>query len=328
MRGNVAKGAVLCSDMTLNDCWIAKRGNFFAHGDTLHEAVEAVEAKWMENRPLDERIAEFDKTHPSLDEPYGDLFEWHHVLTGSCELGRLQWCEEHGYKPTDSITLRTFLTETVGDYGGDVIRRVAKEYGLEHEARLHELQKDFLIMARIIYKEGLEGQNRLECVEGVEIDLLNGQKALIYPKYSNEVLLDQEDGHRWHDAKTSETAALRLRNNQAATAALLEAGSQAARFVTKFTSERFGRFGLPTLLAAMEITEQEGEIDKLAREIDGADLLEDFSSNVWSCSRFNQCNGWIAYGNIGCAYSCILDNSFVAVPLVLLDTAADAWLRF
>lgn len=32
-------------------------------------------------------------------------------------------------------------------------------------------------MARIIYKEGLEDQNRLECVEGVEIDLLNGQKA-------------------------------------------------------------------------------------------------------------------------------------------------------
>lgn len=183
-------------------------------------------------------------------------------------------------------------------------------------------------MARIIYKDGCDGRRRLECIEGIEIDLLNGQKALIYPKYSNEVLLDQEDGHRWHDAKTSETAALRLRNNQAATAALLEAGSQAARFVSKFTSERFGRFGLPTLLAAMEITEQEGEIDKLAREIDGADLLEDFSFNVWSCSRFNQCNGWIAYGNIGCAYSSILDNSFVAVPLVLLDTAADAWLRF
>ena len=117
--------------MTLRDCWIAKRGNFFAHGDTLHAAVEAVEAKWMENWSLDERIAEFMKTHPALDEEYGDLFDWHHVLTGSCEFGRRQWCEEHGYKPTDSITLRTFLTETAGDYGGDVIRRVAKECGLE-----------------------------------------------------------------------------------------------------------------------------------------------------------------------------------------------------
>ena len=131
VRGNVAKGAVLYIDMTLKDCWIAKRGNFFSHGDTLHEAVEAVEAKWRENRPLDERIAEFVKTHPALDEEYGDLFDWHHVLTGSCEFGRRQWCEGHGYKPTDSITLRTFLTETVGNYGGDVIRQVAQKYGLE-----------------------------------------------------------------------------------------------------------------------------------------------------------------------------------------------------
>lgn len=131
VRGNVAKGAVLGRDLKLKDCWIAKRDNFFAHGDTLHEAVEAVEAKWRENRPLDERIAEFLKTHPALDEEYGDLFEWHHILTGSCEFGRRQWCEEHGYKPTDSITLRMFLTETAGAYGGDVIRQVAKEYGLE-----------------------------------------------------------------------------------------------------------------------------------------------------------------------------------------------------
>lgn len=97
-------------------------------------------------------------------------------------------------------------------------------------------------------------------------------------------MLDLKDRDRWHDAGISEAAALRLRDNQAATAALLEAGSPAARFVTQFTSERLGRFGLPTLLAAMEITEQKCEIDKLAREIDGADLLDDFSSNVWSCS--------------------------------------------
>lgn len=178
-------------------------------------------------------------------------------------------------------------------------------------------------MARIIYKNGCEGQNRLECIEGIEIDLLNGQKALIYPKYSKEALLDIKDWDRWLDAGISETAALRLRDNQAATAALLEAGSPAARFVTKFTSERFGRFGLPTLLAAMEITEQEGEIDKLAREIDGADLLEDFSSSVWSCSRCSPVNGWIAYGSFGYVGGDGLNYRGVAAPLVLLDTTSD-----
>ena len=178
-------------------------------------------------------------------------------------------------------------------------------------------------MARIIYKNECEGQNRLECIEGIEIDLLNGQKALIYPKYSNEELLDLKDRNRWLDAGISEIAALRLMDNQAATAALLEAESPAARFVTKFTSKRFGRFGLPTLLAAMEITEQEGEIDKLAREIDGADLLEDFSSSVWSCSRGNPSNGWLAIGSYGCANGGNLGSRYVAAPLVLLDTTAD-----
>ena len=178
-------------------------------------------------------------------------------------------------------------------------------------------------MARIIYKEGLEDQNRLECIEGIEIDLLNGQKALIYPKYSNKELLDPKDRDRWLDAGISEIAALRLRDNQAATAALLEAESPAARFVTKFTSERFGRFGLPTLLAAMEITEQKGEIDKLAREIDGADLLEDFSSSVWSCSRCIPNYGWVAGGVGGGANGNYLDVRCVAAPLVLLDTTAD-----
>ena len=178
-------------------------------------------------------------------------------------------------------------------------------------------------MARIIYKNGCESQNRLECIEGIEIDLLNGQKALIYPRYSNEELLDLKDRDRWLDAGISETRALRLRDNQAATAALLEAGSPAARFVTKFSSERFGRFGLPTLLAAMEITEQEGEIDKLAREIDGADLLEDFSSSVWSCSRYIPSIGWFASGGSGYAGGGSLNSRYVAAPLVLLDTTAD-----
>ena len=131
VRGNVAKGAVLGRALTLEGCWIAKRGNFFAHGDTLHEAVEAASAKWRENRPLDERIAEFVKIHPALDEEYGDLFEWHSVLTGSCEFGRRQWCEDRGHEPTDAITVREFLTGTVDYYGGDVIRQVAERYGLE-----------------------------------------------------------------------------------------------------------------------------------------------------------------------------------------------------
>ena len=55
-------------------------------------------------------------------------------------------------------------------------------------------------MARIIYKDGCDGQRRLGSIEGIEIDLLNGQKALIYPKYREEALLYLKDRDRWLDA--------------------------------------------------------------------------------------------------------------------------------
>lgn len=172
-------------------------------------------------------------------------------------------------------------------------------------------------MARIIYKEGCDGQQHIASVEGIEIELLNGQKALIYPKYTEEMLLDHGDRDRWHEAGGSEIAAFRLTDNQTPTSTLLEAGSPAARFVTQFTSERFGRFGLPTMLAALEMTDQKEEIDNLARGIEGADLLESFFSGVWSCSRCNQDYGWIANGGGGYAGSYDMGFKYVVAPTIL-----------
>lgn len=77
-------------------------------------------------------------------------------------------------------------------------------------------------MARIIYKEGLEGQNRLECIEGIEIELLNGQKALIYPKYAELPLLTDDKIAFWDAKRTSEIEALRMEDNISATGALLK----------------------------------------------------------------------------------------------------------
>ena len=131
VKGAAARGFILCDDLTLRPCWIARHGNCFAHGATLKEATRDAIAKWQEDRPLEEKIADFVKAHPDPDVPYGDLFEWHHILTGSCELGRREWCKAHGYQPTDKITVRTFIEQTVNDYGGNVIRELAKEYRID-----------------------------------------------------------------------------------------------------------------------------------------------------------------------------------------------------
>ena len=56
-------------------------------------------------------------------------------------------------------------------------------------------------MAKIIYKEGCKGQNKLSCIEGIEISLLNGQKALIYPKYEERHMLAFEQISKWNAKK-------------------------------------------------------------------------------------------------------------------------------
>lgn len=172
-------------------------------------------------------------------------------------------------------------------------------------------------MARIIYKKGLEGQNTLESIEGIEIDLLNGQKALIYPKYAEKVMLYGKNIASWKAKEVSEVEALKNKDNQWATGALLKCGSPAAEYVSNFHSGKHGLFGLPTLLAAMEIQDQKSDIDKLAITIKGSDLLCNFTSGVWSCSRCNESNGWIAYGYYGFADNNYLYVLFLAVPVVL-----------
>lgn len=127
---NYARGAVLYDDLTIAFCYIAKVGNCFAHGETLKDARRDAEAKWIQKRPVEERIDEFVKAHPELDTLYNDLFTWHNILTGSCEMGRKEWCKNHGHSPDDSISVREFIDGTKNDYGGKIIMQLAKAYNI------------------------------------------------------------------------------------------------------------------------------------------------------------------------------------------------------
>lgn len=172
-------------------------------------------------------------------------------------------------------------------------------------------------MARIVYKKGLEGQNTLKSIEGIEIELLNGQKALIYPKYSEEVMLPENKIASWNAKETIKIEALKKEDNLWATGALLRCGSPAAEHVSNFRSDKYGIFGLPTLLAALELNHQKEDIDALAETIEGADLLRDFTIYVWSCSRCDKYLGWIANDVYGIASGDFLYASCLAVPVVL-----------
>lgn len=172
-------------------------------------------------------------------------------------------------------------------------------------------------MAKIIYKEGLEDQNRLESIEGIEIELLNGQKALIYPKYAEKVMLETGRIADCDLKAETEIKALKRKNNFIPTVAFSTFGSPAARFVRQFSIGNRFLFGLPTLLAAMEIQDQKKAIDKLAKRIEGADLLRKFTDSFWSCSRCGEDGGWIVRGGSGFARGNCLYLSALAVPTIL-----------
>ena len=126
VRGNTAHGAILNDDLTLTSCYIAKQDVFFAHGETLREAMEALRDKLFEDMSKDERIDTFlretdrEKTYPTQY-----FYDWHHRLTGSCDMGREQFARDHGVDLEHGImTLTEFLELTKDAYGGDVIRKV------------------------------------------------------------------------------------------------------------------------------------------------------------------------------------------------------------
>jgi hypothetical protein len=130
VRGNYAKGAILQSDLTLKPCWIAKCGDFFAHADTLHTAVEEAQAKHNQNLSQEERIAMFiTEFQKEKKYPAHKFFVWHNTLTGSCKMGRKNFCEEHGIDiDNDQFTVAEFIELTINSYGGEIIKELQKQY--------------------------------------------------------------------------------------------------------------------------------------------------------------------------------------------------------
>ena len=126
MRGNTAHGAIVNNDLTITPCYIVKQGNVFAHGETLREAMESLRDKLFEDMPEDERIAMFlRETDDGRTYPTQYFYDWHHRLTGSCDMGRKQFARDHGVDLEHGMmTLTEFLELTKDAYGGDVIRKV------------------------------------------------------------------------------------------------------------------------------------------------------------------------------------------------------------
>ena len=130
VTGDVAKGFILNSDLTETPCYIAKGRGYFAHGETLREAVDALHAKIFDDLEPDEKISAL-LGEIELGQKYkvSIWYDWHHRLTGSCESGRKAWMRNHGVAMDDEYTLEEFCNLTQNDYGGAIIKQLAERIG-------------------------------------------------------------------------------------------------------------------------------------------------------------------------------------------------------
>ena len=129
IHNNVAIGFIIGFDMTLIPCYVAKAGNSFAHGKTLKDAVKDAEAKEVREMPIEERIEKFIEVFGSLDSEHTgkEFYDWHHILTGSCRMGRDAFCKENGIDLTKKYSVKYFLNITKNSYGGDIIKKIINE---------------------------------------------------------------------------------------------------------------------------------------------------------------------------------------------------------
>ena len=126
----VAIGWVLAESFALQRTYVVKRDGVFAHGETLQKAVEAVEEKILEEKPVQERIDAFVEAFPLIDSFVSaqELFSWHHILTGSCLQGRRIFCQERGIDMDAEYTILQFIELTKDAYGGEVICLLRERY--------------------------------------------------------------------------------------------------------------------------------------------------------------------------------------------------------
>lgn len=132
VRDNVAQGFILQSDLQLKPCFIVKESSKFAHGDTLRDAFTSLQEKLYNDSTKEERIEAFKQKFPSYDTKYDnrDLFAYHHVLTGSCRMGRESFVADKGLSLDGKTTVREFVELTKSAYGGDIIQQLPQAYGI------------------------------------------------------------------------------------------------------------------------------------------------------------------------------------------------------
>ena len=132
LRGSVAMGFIVMTDLSKRKTFVVKGGGKFAHGEDLHAAQAALEEKLFDDMPVEEKFEAFrEKFTPGEAYTVADFYDWHHRLTGSCSQGRDAFAQGHELSMNDAMTPEEFIDLTKDAFGGRIIRQLAEHYGID-----------------------------------------------------------------------------------------------------------------------------------------------------------------------------------------------------
>lgn len=126
VKNDIAKGFILNSDLTLTSCYIARNDYYYAHGKTLKGAFKSLTDKTLLNLPISKRIENFKNHFKNYNKKYKGktFYDWHFKLTGSCKLGRDNFCRDNNIDLSKRYTVNGFIELTKNQYGGDIIKQL------------------------------------------------------------------------------------------------------------------------------------------------------------------------------------------------------------
>ena len=132
LRGSVAMGFIVMTDLSKRKTFVVKGGGKFAHGEDLHAAQTALEEKLFDDMPVEEKLEAFrEQFTPGEAYTVADFYDWHHRLTGSCTQGRDAFAQDHELSMNDAMTPEEFIDLTKDAFGGRIIRQLAEHYGID-----------------------------------------------------------------------------------------------------------------------------------------------------------------------------------------------------
>lgn len=107
--------------------YVAKFNGCFAHGETKEKAKQDAERKFYSSIDVDSKIKEFHaKFKKGREYSNKDFYDWHTILTGSCDSGKDMFLNQHGISLEGKMTPEEFISYTKNAYGSEIIKKLIK----------------------------------------------------------------------------------------------------------------------------------------------------------------------------------------------------------